>query len=106
MRISVALTTYNGERYLESQLESLVTQQRPPYELIVGDDGSTDRTLEILQRFAARAPFAVQVTKNAERLGWQRNFAAVALRCAGDYVAFCDQDDVWRADKLARAAEC
>ena len=102
MKISVALTTYNGGRFLVEQLDSLQSQQRPPDELQVGDDGSTDDTFDILDRFAARASFPVTVTRNPERLGYADNFLRTATRCTGDWIAFCDQDDVWHPDKLSR----
>ncbi|MFZ5659349.1 MAG: glycosyltransferase family 2 protein [Pseudomonadota bacterium] len=104
MQISVALCTYNGERFLQAQLDSLACQTRLPDELVVCDDGSSDRTLDILTRFAERAPFPVQIHRNACNLGPVDNFFQAASLCRGDYVAFCDQDDVWREDKLARCA--
>ena len=58
-KISVALATYNGERFLEEQLDSVAAQTCPPYELVVGDDGSSDRTIDILDRFAKRVSFPV-----------------------------------------------
>ena len=61
-RISVALCTYNGGRYLEAQLESISAQTRQPAELVACDDGSTDDTLAILERFARRAPFSVSLS--------------------------------------------
>ncbi|RMG82452.1 MAG: glycosyltransferase, partial [Chloroflexi bacterium] len=104
MKISVAMATYNGEACLNEQLESLVRQEHQPYELVVGDDGSSDRTLDILRAFAARAPFPVRVTVNPERLGFGENFLQTARRCSGEWIAFCDQDDVWLPHKLAACA--
>lgn len=105
MRISVALATWNGERFLRDQLESLLTQTNPPHELVVSDDGSTDRTLEILEEFRAKAPFAVSIHTNEKRVGYAENFLQAAAMCSGDFIAFCDQDDVWFKSKLARSAE-
>lgn len=104
-RISVAMATYNGEKYLEEQLRSLLAQDLAPCELVVGDDGSTDRTLEILEEFAASAPFPVTVQRNAQNLGYGENFLQTAARCSGDWIAFCDQDDVWFPAKLSQCAE-
>jgi len=101
--ISVALTTYNGERYLAEQLRSLARQERLPDELVVGDDQSRDRTWEILTDFAAGAPFAVRLHRNETRLGWRENFMSVFGRCSSDLIASCDQDDVWHPAKLAVA---
>lgn len=100
-RISVALCTYNGGRYLEAQLESILGQTRLPAELVVCDDGSTDDTLAILERFRQRAPFAVRLESNPETLGSTKNFEKAITLCSGDLIATCDQDDVWYADKLA-----
>lgn len=101
--VSVALCTYNGARYLQQQLDSLLAQELLPAELVVGDDGSTDDTLGILERFAAQAPFPVRVTRNAINLGFGENFLQAADRCRYEYIAFCDQDDVWSPRKLAAA---
>jgi glycosyltransferase involved in cell wall biosynthesis len=100
LKISVALATYNGERFLGEQLRSLAEQTRLPDELVVCDDGSGDRTVEVLERFAADAPFPVRVHRNERRLRFEENFLRAASLCDGDAVAFCDQDDVWLSDKL------
>ena len=100
---SVALATYNGARFLCEQLESLADQSHLPAELVVGDDGSTDETLEILEEFRKRAPFPVRIHRNETNLGYARNFLTTAQRCNGDWIAFCDQDDVWLPNKLADA---
>lgn len=99
---SVALATYNGERHLQEQLDSLAAQTLLPAELVVGDDGSTDKTIEIIERFAATAPFPVHIEQNTENLGYGENFMQVASRCTSDWITFCDQDDVWLENKLAR----
>jgi glycosyltransferase involved in cell wall biosynthesis len=101
LRLGVALASYNGARYLGQQLQSLLAQRRRPDVLEVGDDGSTDASLELLEAFAAQAPFPVNITRNAQRLGYRENFLATAGRLNCDFIAFCDQDDVWSPDKLA-----
>jgi glycosyltransferase involved in cell wall biosynthesis len=105
MEVSVVMATYNGERFIREQLESLAAQTLRPCELVVSDDGSTDRTLAMIDEFAARAPFPVRVQRNAQRLGPSENFLQAARRAAGEWIAFCDQDDVWLPQKLARIAE-
>lgn len=102
--ISVALCTYNGERHLRDQLESLRAQTRPPAELVVCDDGSRDASVDVVKAFAKRAPFAVRVSVNPERLGPARNFEQAIGLCQGEIIALSDQDDVWLPDKLARLA--
>jgi glycosyltransferase involved in cell wall biosynthesis len=103
-RISVALATFNGERYLAEQLESIAQQTLAPHELVVSDDGSTDSTLEIVEAFAHRAPFPVRSERNLARLGFADNFLTAAGLCEGELIAFADQDDVWLSTKLERAA--
>ncbi len=100
--VSVALATYNGERFLGDQLRSLATQTLLPSELVVGDDRSTDRTAAIVERFARDAPFAVRFVRREPRLGYVANFVMTAALCQSTYVAFCDQDDVWLPQKLER----
>ena len=100
--ISVALCTYNGGKYLGEQLDSLAAQTLLPAEVQIGDDGSTDDTAKIVERF--RAPFPVRFTRNPARLGYGENFIATARRCSSPWVAFCDQDDVWLPTKLERCA--
>lgn len=104
--ISIALCTFNGERFIAEQLSSLASQTRPPGEIVVGDDGSTDNTVEIVEAFAREHPeLNVQLLPVSERrLGYRENFFRTALACSGNLIAFCDQDDVWRDDKLEIAA--
>ncbi len=104
MRISVAMATYNGAAFIREQLDSLAMQCLLPCELVVCDDGSTDSTLDILKEFAETAPFPVHIHRNSERLGYADNFLGAAQRCTGEWISFCDQDDVWYADKLSTVA--
>lgn len=99
------MATFNGERFLEEQLESIAVQSRPPYELVVSDDGSSDATVSIIERFARRAPFPVHLERNPTALGYGENFMRAAARCSGDWIAFCDQDDIWLPNKLNRCAK-
>lgn len=99
-RISIAMATYNGAPHLQEQLASLAAQTAPPLELHISDDGSTDGTLGILAEFTASAPFPVHVHRNKQNLGFGENFIQIARRCSGDWVAFCDQDDIWLTEKL------
>jgi glycosyltransferase involved in cell wall biosynthesis len=101
-RISIAMATYNGSQFLSEQLESILNQRLRPDELIACDDGSSDDTVEILQRFADRAPFPVRIARNESNLGFVANFSKAASLCSGDIIFFCDQDDLWDVDKLER----
>src|SRR5436190_10921114 len=100
MKISIALATFNGGLHLRSQLDSLSAKTRLPDELIACDDGSADHTLDILKEFASTAPFPVSVYGNHERLEVRKNFERAVNLCEGDLIALCDQDDIWRGDKL------
>lgn len=100
MRISIAMTTYNGAKYLQKQLDSFRDQERLPDELVVCDDGSTDDTMQILQNFQQTAPFAVIVERNAINLGFTKNFEQAVSLCTGDIIFLSDQDDVWYPDKI------
>lgn len=101
MIISIAMATYNGAFYLPEQLESFVAQEVRPDELVVCDDGSTDKTIRLLEEFRAGAPFKVRISRNEARLGYGRNFARALGLCTGDIVFLSDQDDVWYPEKIA-----
>jgi len=105
MKISIAMATYNGEAYLQEQLDSLVNQTMQPNELIVTDDCSTDATLEVLKNFKKIAPFNVEIFQNSENLGYSRNFEKAIELCAGDVIFLCDQDDYWYPEKISSIVE-
>jgi len=98
------MATCNGETYLQEQLDSLCNQSYLPCELVVGDDRSTDATIAILEAFSRRAPFPVRIVRNTAKLGYGENFLHTASKCSGDWIAFCDQDDIWLPHKLERCA--
>ncbi len=102
-RISVALCTFNGERFLSDQLESIAKQTRLPDEMVVCDDRSTDRTLAILHDFAASAAYPIKIFQNGQNLGFTANFEGAIRRCTGDLIALSDQDDVWYPTRLERS---
>jgi len=104
MKISVAMATYNGARFIGEQLASLAAQSRLPDELVVCDDASSDGTVAILERFAATAPFPVRVERNPSNLGFNGNFGRALSLAGGDLVFLSDQDDVWYPEKIEAAA--
>lgn len=106
MKISVAMCTHNGALYLREQLESIAAQTRLPDELVVCDDASTDTTREIVVNFGAASPFPVSLHANHLALGSTKNFDKAIGLSTGDLIALSDQDDVWRADKLAMIEQC
>jgi glycosyltransferase involved in cell wall biosynthesis len=99
MKISIVLAVYNGSRYLREQLDSLVHQTYPVFELIVQDDNSTDNTVHILEEYARSYP-RIHIFRNEYRKGMNENFFSAMERATGDYIAICDADDIWALDKL------
>jgi glycosyltransferase involved in cell wall biosynthesis len=102
-RISVALCTYNGERFLPRQLASIAQQTRLPDELVVSDDRSIDRTVSEVREFAASAPFPVRIFENEHNLGFAANFERAIRLCEGNLIALSDQDDIWYPIRLERS---
>lgn len=100
-QLSIALASYNGERYISEQLNSLMRQTRLPDELVISDDASVDATREIIADFIRHAPFSVRIQTNDKRLGSTRNFEMAIRACRGEIIFLCDQDDVWYPDKIA-----
>ena len=103
--ISVAMATLNGADFIGAQLASIARQTKLPSELVICDDGSTDGTIKIIQKFARSAAFPVRLIRNEERLGYRKNFLQAAALCTGDLISFCDQDDIWKRSRLRRMAK-
>lgn len=101
--ISVVLCTYNGAKYLAAQMESLLQQTYPNFEVIIADDGSTDGTRELLLQWKDHPKFSIHF--NETNLGYTRNFEKVASLAKGAFISFCDQDDIWMPHKLQRLYE-
>jgi glycosyltransferase involved in cell wall biosynthesis len=103
----VALCTLNGERFIEEQLRSILSQSLLPNQIVVSDDGSTDRTLEIVRRVLtpevlAEAGVSLTILQRKNPIGVTRNFESAITACSGKFISLCDQDDVWRPNRLAR----
>jgi len=103
--VAVLLSTYNGEDFLEDQLNSLLRQTYPHVEVVIRDDGSADHTGMILRQYAKSSNTRVVYGDN---IGVVRSFFSLINLMPADtpYVAFCDQDDVWDDDKIERAVRC
>lgn len=104
-RITIIMATYNGERYLKDQLDSLCLQSVLPSLLYVSDNGSTDGTLEVLEKFRDIAPFETVIEhhegpKAAPSFRAMENFMHAIRHVDGDYLLFCDQDDYWLPEKI------
>ena len=98
--VSIVMTTYNGQSFLEEQLESILAQEHSHFELIICDDCSTDGTVAILESYSNKDK-RITVYRNISNLGVNRNFEQGLLKATGELIAFADQDDVWRPDKLS-----
>ena len=96
--ISICIATYNGEKYLTEQLDSLANQTIQPYEVILQDDCSSDNTVKIAKTYQDRLNLKIFV--NEINLGFTKNFESVLSKATGDFIAPCDQDDIWESDKL------
>lgn len=105
MKISVALCTYNGEKYLGKQLDSILQQSQPVHEIVVCDDVSSDSTMEILKGYDDKYPGIFKIHRNESNLRSNKNFEKAALLCTGDYIFFSDQDDIWREDKVEKTMQ-
>lgn len=101
-RVSVALCTHQGERWIEEQLRSILGQSRPVSEIVIGDDASTDGTLDIVRRVASETDVPIRIRRHDSPLGVAANFADAIAATSGDVVALSDQDDVWHPDRLER----
>lgn len=104
-RVAILLSTYNGEPYLQEQLDSLYQQQHRNWTIHVSDDGSQDRTLEIVRDNQARIGADRLTLRNGPRQGFSANFLSLlrAEEIQAPYFAFCDQDDLWNPEKLSNA---
>lgn len=115
MSVSVVLCTYNGARYLSEQLDSLLSQTLLPDEILIQDDGSTDETEEIVRRYIDdtlrydndddddnRKRPRIRFVRNEGPHGVNANFFTALQRAEGDFLAICDQDDIWANDKLEK----
>lgn len=102
MKTSVVMATYNGENFLKQQLDSILTQTDLPDELIIVDDGSTDRTREILSKFAEQHAqnISIELVFRNTNLGYIKNFIDGIGRASNELIFLCDQDDLWHIDKI------
>lgn len=95
--ISVCMASYNGEKYIAEQLQSILAQLGPEDEVIVSDDGSTDRTLSVIGEINDAR---IRVIHNTGEHGYSRNFENAMRHARGDYIFLSDQDDVWKPEKV------
>ncbi len=98
-KISVAMATYNGDKYISQQLDSILNQSLMPYEIIISDDASTDDTVAIINEYMAKYKI-IKIYQKLTNIGVVKNFENAIKLCTGDYIALSDQDDVWLPNKL------
>ena len=104
MKTAVAMATYNGARFLREQLDSIRAQSMPVDQLILSDDGSCDGTVELARQYIASyhlAP-AWKIVRNKGTHGYAENFKNAVNETDGDYLFFCDQDDIWEPDRVEK----
>src|SRR3990172_731979 len=97
--VSIVMATYNGEKYLRQQLDSILEQTCQHFELIVVDDASTDETLSILNEYAA-SDDRIHVYPAEKNMGLVANFERGLKLAKGEFIALSDQDDIFRNDKI------
>ena len=106
--VDILMATYNGEAFVEEQIQSIINQTHTDWRLLVHDDGSTDQTLPILRRLAAEDARIVLIEDGTSHLGVARNFIHLVALSTASYCMFCDQDDLWlpnKVEKMVRAIE-
>lgn len=96
--VSIALCIYNGEAFLEQQLQTLLNQTYTHLEFVIVDDGSTDDSLAMVNKYAADK--RVKLFVNTRNLGYVKNFEKAISLCNGDFIALADQDDIWNLQKI------
>jgi len=98
--IDILLATYNGERFLSEQIDSIIQQSFQDWRLLVSDDGSQDGTMDLLKKFQTRDSRIVLLPKSSCRLGVQGNFSKLCEVATAPYIMLCDQDDQWFPNKI------
>ena len=104
MKIDILLATYDGEKYLREQLDSILEQSYSDFRVLISDDGSTDTTKEILNEYVNKDNRIVVFLQN-KNLGVVKNFEYLMKKVENEYFMFCDQDDIWQKDKIKKSVE-
>jgi glycosyltransferase involved in cell wall biosynthesis len=98
--VSIIMCTYNGAAFVQPQLASLLQQSYPALEIIISDDASTDDTLELVKQLGSNDP-RLRIIARQQNLGYNQNFLTSCREAKGEYIAICDQDDIWHPDKIS-----
>lgn len=101
-KVSILCITYNQELYIEDTINSFLNQETAfPFEIVIGEDCSTDSTLAIISRYKEKYPNIIRLITSTNNVGMMKNFLRTAKACKGDFIAICEGDDIWTAkDKL------
>lgn len=105
MKLSVAVCTYNGEKHIKEQLESILHQTVSIDEIVICDDGSKEKTIEIITQFQEKHPNKIFLYNNEENLGSTKNFEKAITLCSGDFIFLSDQDDIWKKNKVEKVVQ-
>jgi glycosyltransferase involved in cell wall biosynthesis len=105
MKTSVAICTFNGEKYIKAQLESILNQTLAIDEIIICDDGSNDKTIAIIELIQIENPNKISLYKNKVNLGSTKNFEKAISICTGYYIFLSDQDDIWKENKVEKVIQ-
>jgi glycosyltransferase involved in cell wall biosynthesis len=100
--VSIAMATFNGEKYLDEQIGSLINQDYEHLEIVIVDDCSTDNTWEKLKDWQLKYPEKIKIFRNEKNLGFNQNFSKAISLCKGKYIAISDQDDIWALNKISK----
>ena len=102
-KVEILMATYNGEKYIKEQIESIISQTYEEWNLLIRDDGSIDKTLEIIKEFEKNDK-RIKILKDSKgNLGYIKNFEELLRNSRAEYIFLCDQDDIWRKDKLEKS---
>ncbi len=104
-KVEILLASYNGERYIAEQIESILNQDCKDFTLHILDDCSADRTVEIVRGYVKRYPDKISLSRNEKNLGSAGSFFKLLKSSKAEYVMFCDQDDVWLENKISLSLE-
>ncbi len=100
--VDILLSVYNGGKYLQQQLQSIVLQSHQHWHLLIRDDGSNDDSVEIIEQFKTEYPDRVKIiTDQQGNIGYSASFTELLKHSMADYIMFCDQDDIWYSNKIA-----
>lgn len=101
-KVEILMATYNGEKYLEKQIKSILSQTYKNWTLLIRDDGSTDKTLEIIKKFTMEDYRIKLIIDNKGNLGYKKNFEELMTKSREKFIFLCDQDDIWLENKIEK----